>query len=110
MLCTGTWRASPACIATRRSCLIRPGGGCCGRCAAAPCESEPPNLARIERLLRLSGTAAERCLFLTHTPCFSERHWVDRLVCFGRLTPPAFAAGDYTRPSPTPPRPPPPAV
>ena len=25
----------------------------------------------------------------------SPSHWVDRLVCFGRLTPPAFAAADY---------------
>ena len=66
------------------------------------CEYDPRKLARVQRLLRLSGTAAERCLFLRHTPCFGERHWVDRLVCFGRLTPPAFAAGDYPWPSPPP--------
>jgi ADP-heptose:LPS heptosyltransferase len=66
------------------------------------CEYDPRKLARIERLLRLSGTAAERCLYITHTPCFGERHWVDRLVCFGRLTPPALAAGDYPWPSPPP--------
>jgi len=66
------------------------------------CEYEPRKLARIERLLRLSGTAPERCLFLTRTSCLGARHWVDRLVCFGRLTPPAFEAADYPWPSPPP--------
>src|ERR1700739_4386351 len=66
------------------------------------CEYDPRKLARIERLLRLSGTAAERCLFITHTPCFGERHWVDRLVCFGRPPPPALAPADYPWPSPPP--------
>ena len=30
-------------------------------------------------------------------------HWVDRLVCFGRLTPPAFDAAAYPFPVPAPP-------
>jgi ADP-heptose:LPS heptosyltransferase len=95
---------------------------------AAPvyvCEYDPRKLARIRRLLRLSGISAANCLFITHemslaaprrrgdapslridappqAPPAAPAHWVDRLVCFGRLTPAAFSAADYPWPSPPP--------
>lgn len=37
-----------------------------------------------------------------HSPGSAPSHWVDRLVCFGRLTPPAFTAADHPWPSPPP--------
>jgi ADP-heptose:LPS heptosyltransferase len=74
---------------------------------AAPvyvCESGPRKLQRIRRLLKFAGIAPERCLFITDDPLFGmQRHWVDRLVSFGRRMPPAFSAADYPRPS-SPPR------
>jgi len=77
------------------------------------CEYDPRKLARIRRLLKLSGINAARCLFITDTACLEPNvgpsqqgdapaHWVDRLVCFGRLTPPGFASTDYPWPSPPP--------
>jgi Glycosyltransferase family 9 (heptosyltransferase) len=115
------------------------------------CEYDPRKLARIRRLLKLSGIDAARCVFITRTACLKEAsaepshrgdapahgeaapphspssapshrgdapahgeaappqasisspsHWVDRLVCFGRLTPRAFNAADYPWPSPPP--------
>jgi heptosyltransferase-2/heptosyltransferase-3 len=74
------------------------------------CEYDPRKLARVGRLLRASGTDPARCLFITQTECLRETppqpapaHWVDRLVCFGRLTPPAFDAAAYPLPVPPPP-------
>ena len=67
------------------------------------CESDPRKLRRIRRLLRLSGTDPARCLFITQEPSCQARHWVDRLISFGRLTPPALRAQDYPWPqSPAP--------
>jgi heptosyltransferase-2/heptosyltransferase-3 len=92
------------------------------------CEYDPRKLARIRRLLKLSGTDAARCLFITdlldasrtpapahwgdaqadvdtplpHTFKTAPAHWVDRLVSFGRLTPPAFNTADYPWPVPPP--------
>jgi len=114
------------------------------------CEYDPRKLARIRRLLKLSGISAARCLFIANTACLQSNvgpaqpgntlaslevpspptpnvgpshrgetpahpetalplasqpppsHWVDRLVCFGRLTPPAFTSADYPWPSPPP--------
>jgi ADP-heptose:LPS heptosyltransferase len=80
------------------------------------CEYDPRKLARIQRLLDLSGTDPACCLFITREglaeplqrvatkprsvplPQTSKNppaHWVDRLVSFARLTPPAFNAADY---------------
>ena len=42
------------------------------------------------------------CLFLAREPSRHEAHQVDRLVSFGRLTPPAFSAADYPWPAPPP--------
>jgi ADP-heptose:LPS heptosyltransferase len=91
------------------------------------CEYYPRKVARAQRLLTLSGIGASRCLFITRemsfapapahrgnapaepadapprTPVQAPAHWVDRLVSFGRLTPPAFNAADYPWPSPPPP-------
>jgi ADP-heptose:LPS heptosyltransferase len=69
------------------------------------CEYDPRKLARVQRLLRASRTDPARCLFITRTACLQEAgqaHWIDRLVCFGRLTPPAFDAADYPWPAPPP--------
>jgi heptosyltransferase-2/heptosyltransferase-3 len=80
------------------------------------CECHARKLARIERLLRFSRIDYANCLFLareapgigsTHSasppaPTIGPTHWVDRLVSFGRLTPPAFSAGDYPWPAPPP--------
>ncbi len=66
------------------------------------CEYDPRKLARIQRLLTLSGTDPGRCLFITRGASFAQPHWVDRLVSFGRLTPPALNAADYPWPSPPP--------
>jgi ADP-heptose:LPS heptosyltransferase len=63
------------------------------------CEYHPRKLARIQRLLTLSGTDPARCLYLTREPAFAEAHWVDRLVGFGRSTPRAISATDYPWPS-----------
>src|SRR5215472_14106875 len=67
------------------------------------CEPDPRRLARVRRLLALSGTNPARCLYITRTDCFAEGHWIDRLVCFGWLTPPALDAAAYPSPSPPPP-------
>src|SRR6516162_4442495 len=78
------------------------------------CEYDPRKLARVRRLLRAGGIDPARCLFITQTPCFNDApaaavsppspiHGVDRLVCFGRLTPPAFDGAAYPLPVPAPP-------
>jgi len=60
------------------------------------CEYDPRKLARISRLLKWGGVRAARCLFITRTACLdASPHWVDRLACFGRLTPAAFASAGY---------------
>jgi ADP-heptose:LPS heptosyltransferase len=67
------------------------------------CECDARKLARIERLLRFSGIDYANCLFLAREPAATApQHQVDRLVSFGRLTPPAFSAGDYPWPVPPP--------
>jgi ADP-heptose:LPS heptosyltransferase len=83
------WRARAALRAARRDPVY-------------VCEYDPRKLARVEWLLRASGTDPARCLFITRTGCLQEaKHWIDRLVCFGRLTPPAFEPA--AQPWPTPP-------
>lgn len=66
------------------------------------CEYDPRKLARVRRLLRLAAVGRDRCLFLTDTPCMARRHWVDRLMDFARLTPPALREADYPWPEPPP--------
>jgi heptosyltransferase-2/heptosyltransferase-3 len=65
------------------------------------CETAPRKLARIRRLLTLSGTDPGRCLFITEEDSCRAEHWVDRLVSFGRLTPPALRDREW--PPSTPP-------
>jgi len=75
------------------------------RCRDDPvyvCETDPRKLARIRRLLRLSGTDAARCVFITDQASCLQPHWVDRLVSLGRLTPPALREADYPWPSVSP--------
>ena len=78
---------------------------------AAPvyvCEDFPRKLPRIQRLLRLSGTLASHCVFMTDMLAAAARrgrapeHWVDRLVALGRCTPPAFREPDFPWPEPAP--------
>jgi ADP-heptose:LPS heptosyltransferase len=66
------------------------------------CETDPRKLARIQRLLRSSAIAPGRCLYIAPHATAASAHWVDRLVGFGRLTPPAFNADDYPWPTPAP--------
>ena len=78
---------------------------------AAPvyvCEDFPHKLPRITRLLRWSGTPADRCVIMADMLAAAKRrgqapeHWVDRLVALGRCSPPAFHAADYPWPEPPP--------
>jgi ADP-heptose:LPS heptosyltransferase len=67
------------------------------------CEYDRRKLARIRRLLRAGGIDPRHCLYITRTAAFTgQRHWVDRLVSFGRETPAAFSAADYPWPCPPP--------
>jgi heptosyltransferase-2/heptosyltransferase-3 len=61
------------------------------------CEYDPRKLARVRRLLKFGGVDPARCLFITREEQADSpvRHWVDRLVGFARLTPPAFSGADY---------------
>ena len=52
------------------------------------CEPELLQLARISRLLALSGVNHSRRLFITDFPAIANIHWSDRLEYFGRETPP----------------------
>jgi heptosyltransferase-2/heptosyltransferase-3 len=67
------------------------------------CETDPRKLQRIRRLLSLSGTDPARCLFITEESSCREVHWVDRLVSFGRLTPPELRESAYPWPTEPPP-------
>jgi heptosyltransferase-2/heptosyltransferase-3 len=58
------------------------------------CERSPRQLARIRRMLALSGIEAARCLFIGDIAGEGE-HWVDRYLQLGRLTPPTIGATDY---------------
>ena len=78
---------------------------------AAPvyvCEDFPDKLPRITRLLRWSGTAANRCVIMADMLAAARlrgqepEHWVDRLVALGRCTPPALRAADFPWPEPAP--------
>jgi ADP-heptose:LPS heptosyltransferase len=78
---------------------------------AAPvyvCEDFPRKLPRILRLLRMAGTPASHCVFMTDMLAAAQRqggapeHWVDRLVALGRRTPPAFREADFPWPEPAP--------
>ena len=64
------------------------------------CEFDVKKLARVRRLLAASGTDPAHCLYLTQTASWQQQHWVDRLVSFGRLTPPALDAAAYPGPAP----------
>src|SRR4051812_23177058 len=57
------------------------------------CERSPRQLARIRRMLAVTGVDAGRCLFVGDIGNDSES-WFDRYVQLGQLTPPAIAQ-DY---------------
>ncbi len=54
------------------------------------CEPELLQLARISRLLALSGVDHSRRLLITDFPEIADIHWSDRLEYFGRETPAAL--------------------
>jgi heptosyltransferase-2/heptosyltransferase-3 len=58
------------------------------------CERVPRQLARIRRLLAVSGVDSSRCLFISDLPDKDE-HWADRFIRLGHLTPATVAAGEY---------------
>lgn len=60
-------------------------------------EDSARQVGKIRRLFALAGIPRDRCLFITDQS-IAERHWVDRLLRFGRMTPPAFAAGNEIAP------------
>ena len=57
-------------------------------------ERSPRQLARIRRMLALTGVDAGRCLFIGDVGGDTES-WFDRYVQLGQLTPPAIEAQDY---------------
>jgi hypothetical protein len=63
-------------------------------------ERSPRQLARIRRMVELTGVAAGRCLFIGDIAGESES-WFDRYVQLGQLTPPAIDAQDYAATYPT---------
>jgi len=57
-------------------------------------EDSGRQLSKIRRLIRLSAIRPERCVFLPESNG-TETHWVDRLLCLGKMTPSALRADDY---------------
>jgi heptosyltransferase-2/heptosyltransferase-3 len=55
------------------------------------CERQPRQLARIRRMLAISGADLARCLFINDVPNEDE-HWIDRFVRLGQRTPATLAA------------------
>ncbi|HEY3783656.1 MAG TPA: glycosyltransferase family 9 protein [Steroidobacteraceae bacterium] len=64
------------------------------------CERFPRQLARVRRLLALTGIDPARCLFMTDVAADAQEHWVDRFLRFAEHTPPALRATDYPLPQP----------
>lgn len=57
-------------------------------------EDIPRQVMKIRNLLAHAKIAPTRCVFLSDHPQRDE-HWVDRLLRFGALTPPAWSADDH---------------
>lgn len=60
---------------------------------AAPvyvCEPQPRALLRIEHMLDLAGVPAAHRAYFTDLPLREGEHWVDHLLRFGDVLPPAF--------------------
>ena len=55
------------------------------------CERQPRQLARIRRMLAISGADPARCLFVNDV-LNEEEHWIDRFVRLGQRTPATLAA------------------
>ena len=64
------------------------------------CEYQYRQLPRIKRLLAFSGIDRRRIVFIDDDPARGS-HWVDSLLRFGELTPPALQAADYPLPQTT---------
>ena len=52
-------------------------------------EDSARQVRKIRRMLALAGVSPRRCLFVTDQ-AIEAPHWVDRLLLFGEMTPPAF--------------------
>ena len=61
------------------------------------CERQPRQVARIRRMLALSGIDRSRCLFIGAV-VDQEEHWVNRFVRLAQSTPPAVSAVQYPMP------------
>ena len=62
------------------------------------CERQSRQLARIRRMLALSGVDPARCLFIDDVSNGDE-HWVDRFMHLGQQTPPGLAAAENPLPA-----------
>ncbi len=61
-------------------------------------EHHHAQVRRIRRLLRLSGIAPGRCLFIDEAPGM-EAPWLEALLRFARRTPPALTAAEFPEPT-----------
>ncbi len=57
-------------------------------------EDSERQLPKIRRLLRLGAIAPDRCIYLGDSK-IEDPHWVERLLRFAAMTPPALRAEDY---------------
>jgi ADP-heptose:LPS heptosyltransferase len=64
------------------------------------CEYQPRQVRRIRRLLAWGGISARRCLYITEDLAGARGHWVERLLQFAALSPPAIPAASYPLPAP----------
>jgi heptosyltransferase-2/heptosyltransferase-3 len=63
------------------------------------CERQPRQLARIRRMLAISGADPARCLFINDV-LNEDEHWIDRFVRLGQRTPASLAAAADPLPMP----------
>ncbi len=61
-------------------------------------ERKTRQLARIRRILKLSGVNPARCVFITDEPDCEAEHWIDLLVRFATRVPRAIDAADFPVP------------
>jgi ADP-heptose:LPS heptosyltransferase len=57
-------------------------------------EDAPRHITKTRRLLKLAGIEQDRCVYITDQPSHNV-HWVDRLLCFGTLTPRSVTSEEY---------------
>jgi ADP-heptose:LPS heptosyltransferase len=62
-------------------------------------ERQSRQLARIRRMLALSGVNPARCLFISDTPFSADEHLLDSFERFAQRTPEAINAADFPTPA-----------